>query len=226
MEFKNNSEQMKTVVETFVIEETASLIYDNEELERWNQMVEDLGLEGQKTIVKPEKSPIPFMYVKKSMANVFETLCPRKVSVEQYNLTPIPTEILELVVLSKRENYFEKIQIWFDDKEPDPICVGLNTTYYGYTKDMNGKRGSRTDNMTPEQFNEFKQREDYDWGTEDSTKVYLLGKWADVKHSFEELKERAKMRWMKTELASYRAQIKQYQGYIDNLEQDCIKRFE
>ena len=37
MELSKNSEEMKTVVETFVIEETAPLIYDNDKLEKWNQ---------------------------------------------------------------------------------------------------------------------------------------------------------------------------------------------
>ena len=36
---KNNSEEMKTVVEPFVIEETQELIYDNEKLNQWNKLV-------------------------------------------------------------------------------------------------------------------------------------------------------------------------------------------
>lgn len=42
-----NSADTKTIVETFVIEETQELIYDNEKLDNWNTMVKDLGLNGQ-----------------------------------------------------------------------------------------------------------------------------------------------------------------------------------
>jgi len=50
MNLSNNSNEMKTVVETFVVEETASLIYDNEQLDNWNSIVEELGLKGQASI--------------------------------------------------------------------------------------------------------------------------------------------------------------------------------
>ena len=104
----HNSETMATVVETFVIEETAELIYDGEALETWNNLVSELGLKGQTEIVKPEKSPIPFMHLKQGYVNMFETLCPRKVDVSEYNKTPIPVEILKLIA-AKRPIM---LQIW------------------------------------------------------------------------------------------------------------------
>lgn len=115
---------MKTEVEIFVIEETAELIYDGEKLDQWNKHVAELGLVGQTQITKPEKSPIPFLYMNQSLVNIAECLCPNKVKVTEYNATPIPVEILDLVALSKRENYFEEIQIWYDEKSPDPFCIG------------------------------------------------------------------------------------------------------
>ena len=50
---KKNHPAMKTVVETFVIEETQELIYDNEKLDKWNKYVEELGLTGQTKIITP-----------------------------------------------------------------------------------------------------------------------------------------------------------------------------
>ena len=131
----NNSNEMKTIVETFVIEETASLIYDNEQLDKWNGLVAELGLTGQTSIQTKEKSPIPFMHLKANFVAVFETLCPRKVDVSEYNISPIPLEILDLIALSVNEKYFDKIQIWYDDKNPDPVCIGLKGSWYSYTKD-------------------------------------------------------------------------------------------
>jgi len=43
---KNNSKEMKTVVETFLMEETVELTYDQEKLDKWNGLVEELGLLG------------------------------------------------------------------------------------------------------------------------------------------------------------------------------------
>lgn len=216
----NNSNEMKTVVETFVIEETAELIYDNEKLDKWNELVNDLGLEGQTKIVAPEKSPIPFMFIKTGMVNVFETLCPRKVDVRNYDITPIPVEILDLVALSKREKYFNKVEIWYDDKNPDPLCVGLDCKFYTY--DANGNRTEDFD--TEDEAKAVKHPTSYSI-YESNVKRYLLGKWADVKHSFEELKDMATKRYIAEKGNDYRKQIKQAQRGLDDLETEAFDKF-
>ena len=218
---ENNSNEMKTVVETFIIEETASLIYDNEQLDRWNELVNDLGLNGQTEITKPTKSPIPFMFIKKGMEKVFETLCPRKVDISEYNVTPIPVEILDLVSLSKREGYFQEIQIWYDDKNPDPLCVGVSCTYYGYT----GDNWSSENRFTAKTKAEVKEKvgKNSIWKTDE--KLYLLGKWADVKHSFEELKQMATKRYIAEKGNDYKKQIVSAQRGLDDLETEAFDLF-
>jgi hypothetical protein len=222
MELANNSNEMKTEVETFVIEETASLIYDNEKLSKWNELVNDLGLEGQTEIVKPNKSPIPFMFIKQSMRSVFETLCPRRVSVSIYNITPIPVEILDLVALSKRENYFQEVEIWYDDKSPDPLCVGVTCQYYGY-KNGSYDASDRTEYLKTEQ--EVKDIIGSKSVYKHDEKLYLLGKWADVKHSFEELKQMATKRYVSEKSNYYTRLIKESQRYLDDLETEAFEKF-
>lgn len=194
---KNNSNEMATVVETFLTEETVQLIYDGEELEKWNRIVEELGLKGQTHIVKKDKSPIPFMHLKTSMCSVFETLCPRKVDVKDYNISPIPVEILDLIALSVKEEYFYKIQIWYDEKSPDPVCVGFK-----YDTEEHAKAG-------------------YEWYAE----KYLLGKWGDVKHSFSTLIEMAKKRFLVEQTASYKQQLKHYTRALEDIENEAITKF-
>jgi len=224
MELKNNSNEMKTTVETFVIEETASLIYDNEQLDNWNLMVEELGLKGQTSIQTKEKSPIPFMHLKESLKNTFECLCPRKVNIEDYNITPIPVEILELVMLSKRENYFEKIQIWYDDKAPDPVCLGVKYgTYYSIDSGGSWKSGYNTKEEAQNWMNENGASDRKPYPTNEQ--YYLLGKWADVKHSFEELKEMATKRFIAQEGNTFRKQIKEAQRGLDDLETSAFDKF-
>lgn len=218
----HNSETMATIVETFVIEETAELIYDGEALENWNNLVSELGLKGQTEIVKPEKSPIPFMHLKTGLANVLTTLCPCAVRVELYNKTPIPVEILKLIALAKTENYFEAIEVWYDDQSPDPCVIGLNYAYY-----------STIDGRWDKRFSNKSDAEKYmiDNGYSGSpfrvfdAEKYLIGKWADVKQSFDELKERAYKRYIEEQSASLRKSIIDYQRQIDDLESNAVLRF-
>lgn len=116
---------MEPIVETFVEKETEQLIYDVEQLDEWKEIIEELKLEGQKTLLgSDDTSPIPFMYLKTQSKIILETLCPIKREVVKYSKSPIPLEILGLIKLSEKESYFEKIEIWYDDTQPDPVCIG------------------------------------------------------------------------------------------------------
>lgn len=179
----NNSASMKTFVETFIVEETAPLIYDNEQLDKWNEHVQALGLHGQQRIATKEKSPIPFLFMNEQLIAVFETLCPTKVKVADFDKAPIPVEILDLIALSKREEYFDSIEIWFDEKSADPACVGL-------------KKNTRFDASYPS------------WSR--GMDKFLIGKWSDVKASFSELFERAKARFKHERLTSYLSEQKKH----------------
>lgn len=219
---ENNNPIMKTQVETFVIEETVELIYDNEKLEQWNTQVEQLGLKGQQKIVSPEKSPIPFMFMNENTKAIFSTLCPRKVAVQEFDKTPIPVEILDLVALATRENHFQKIEIWFDEKTPDPACVGI-TGHWGEMSWYSDSNKTITDMK-------FKtQKEVEDAGGKHASfypkDYYLLGKWADVKHSMEELKEMAKKRFIAESKAKYSQEIKAAQRNLDDLDSEAVTKF-
>jgi hypothetical protein len=192
---QNNSTQMRTVVETYVIEEVQELIYDNEKLQQWNDHVAELGLEGQKQLVKPEKSPIPFLFMNKRLVEVFETLCPTKEDIKKFGATPIPVEILGLVALAQREQYFKKIEVWYDNESPDPAVIGF-------------VRGEGKETYMDSYWNR-----------------YLIGRWADVKASFEELAVRAKARWIPQHIASLKDSISFYERQIASAEKDAVQRF-
>ena len=220
----SNSREMKTVVETFIVEETQELIYDNEKLEKWNQHVAELGLKGQARLIAPDKSPIPFLSMNRSLVSTFETLCPARVDVEEYALMPIPVEILGLVSLCKKENYFPKIEVWYDEKTKDPAVIGLAGKFrqYSYGRDINPAL------------------KDVEWATKqealeagcaekhitfyDSGK-YLIGKWADVKHSFAKLKEMATERWITSQKNNIEGQIKYYKRELEDLEKRAFEMF-
>lgn len=112
------------MIQTFVLEETKQLIYDNDSIDEWKAKCQELGLESQLTLAQEGKSPIPFAFMNQVTKRVYETLCPMKVELIKYSKTPIPLEVLGLIQLSQREKYFKSIEIWYDDRSPDPLAVG------------------------------------------------------------------------------------------------------
>lgn len=185
---KHNSTSMKTEVETYIIEETQELIYDNEKLDQWNGLVNELGLQGQAKVIKADKSPIPFLWMNTTLKKTFEELCPTKISIETYDKTPIPVEALSMVALSKREGYFDKIEVWYNDKNPDPAIIG-----YKYTK------GSGQ------------------WERDFYAERYLLARWSDVKASLSELTDRAKKLFTLRRTNELQDSIKRHQRELEDI---------
>jgi hypothetical protein len=218
---ETNNAIMKTVVETFVIEETQELIYDNEKLDQWNDLVSELGLTGQTQIVKKEKSPIPYLFVNAPMARVFETLCPRKVDIAKYNVTPIPVEILSLAALSKREGHFNKIEIWYDDETPDPFCIGTIGEY----RVIDNKWGTAGVFKTHDEAEAFKLEGGHLYNNFNEVGKYLIGRWGDVKMSLDALTAKAKVLFAAKKKDELNQRIKDAQRELEDLEIDTNKAF-
>ncbi len=113
------------MIQTFMVEESKELIYDNDKLNEWREKCEALGLDKQIALTEKQASPIPFEFMNNVSKRVYETICPAKVRYKEYGKTAIPLEVLGLIQLSENEGYFKEIQIWYDDKSPDPLAVGL-----------------------------------------------------------------------------------------------------
>lgn len=218
---KNNSASMKTVVETYVIEETKELIYDNEKLDQWNKHVSELGLTGQTKIRTKDKSPIPFLHMKQSHISVFAQLCPCRVDIKDYDKTPIPVEILDLAALSVKESYFKKIEIWYDDQAPDPACIGIVGSWVVYDRAWSviGKP------ETEEEAKSFKSNPNYCTHTFNTVGHYLIGRWADVKQSLEELAVKAKKLFIASEKSRIEHEIRERQRKLEDLDTDADLRF-
>jgi hypothetical protein len=113
------------MVQTFIVEESKELIYDSDKIQEWKNKCEELGLSNQLLLAEKDKSPVPFECMNEVQKRVYETLCPAKENYKQYKRTAIPLEVLSLIALAEKEGYFNEIQIWYDNKTPDPIAVGL-----------------------------------------------------------------------------------------------------
>ena len=215
MKTEKNSKMMKTQVEVFVIEETQELIYDSERLQEWGDLVGQLGLKGQRSLAVPEKSPVPYMHMKKSLENMFTVLCPVKVDITEYNVTPIPVEILRLASLSLKEKHFNKVEIWYDDVKPDPVCVGIKGVW---------GEGSYQDNRNRSlSGKEFETKDEcVEAGavhpTYRETNKYLVGRWADENRSFEELRGIARERMLEEKTKGLMDKKRKIQRELDDVE--------
>lgn len=196
---EHNSPSLATKVETFYIAETIDLVHDNDSLDQWNEKVKELGLEGQKCVVVKDKSPIPFLWMNEALIATFETLCPTKVAIEDYSKTPIPLELLKTVALCKNEQYFDAIQVWYNEKEKDPVIVG-----YKYDP---------------------AKKEHEEWYQMHYAAKYLIGRWADVKASLDQLTERAKVLFISQRKVSLTQQIRDYQRQLEDLEFSAERLF-
>lgn len=108
-------------VTLFVEKEKESLIANPDE---WLAKVRELGLDKQAAIVEEDTKPNPFLKMDRGTHAMFEILCPRRTDIEKFSSEPIPYEALGMYGLAVHEGYFDKVQIWDNAKEPDPIMVG------------------------------------------------------------------------------------------------------
>lgn len=192
---------MATVVETYFVEETINLIHDNDALDRWRTKVAELGLQGQTDVVVDEKSPIPFLWMNSALVSTFETLCPTKTTIEKYNKTPIPVELLEMVALCRNEQYFDGIKVWYNDKQKDPVLIGYKMREGKSYEDGSG------------------------WMVDHYSDKYLIGRWADVKASIDALIERAKQIFFKSESIRLKQEIRDRQRNLEDLETSVNEKF-
>lgn len=225
----NNADELDAFVETYIVQETSELIYDDDKLKEWNALTEGLGLEGQNSLTKSkDKSPIPFLPMNDRMEQIFKTLCPTECPVEEFQLMPIPLEILKLLELSKRERYFGEISIRYDEVDKEPVVIGWAPFIW-----IVNPAGSRCDEYGAFYSKEAAQEKIDAEGLEGHapnvyrylSSPYLIGRWADVKENMEALCERAKARYIKTESAILREEIKLQQAELSALEDEADLRF-
>lgn len=215
-------DKLPNVIETYLMEEVTELLYQDDKLDEWKKLTAELKLSGQASTTQPEKSPVPFIPMKRNLENVFSTLCPVHVEIGNYDISPIPLEILKLISMSVKEKYFQKIEIWYDEKELDPLAIGI----IGYWRELSWYDDSNKEIKNQE----FKTKQAVlDAGGKHPEfhykQKYLIGRWGDVKQSFKQLSERAIERYMSQEKVLYERQIKDAERKIEDLKNNAIEMF-
>ena len=212
--------EMETIVELYFDKELSDITFETDKLDEWKKINKELGLTNQLKLAKGSDSPVPFPYINESMNRVYSILCPEKVSIHQYNKTPIPLEVLQQISFCKKENHFNGIQIWFDDKSPAPLAVGLICKYYFYPKDG--------DTIEVDSEEEAKNHSEYQKNTtiyQKDANYYLIAKWGDVKKSFKELKEMAIERFIEKHGAKMKNDIDLLKTRLNNINEGATLYF-
>jgi hypothetical protein len=189
------------MVQIYQNEELNDVVFDITSTDEWKQIAQELNLDNQLKFIESSNSPNPYPFINESMERIFTTLCPRKVDVKDYNKTTIPLEVLKQLSFSVKEGHFSKVEVWYDDKSPDPFLVGINCDYYAYDrqysrlKDDKGKDILCKTDKEIRDFCELLNFPMYNTGITNYNK-YLVARWGDEIKPLNELKQTAKERLM------------------------------
>jgi hypothetical protein len=172
-------------VESFECTETIEEQY--EQNEEANTLIEQLGLEGQKTLLCPsnDENPVrcPYPEATKEQRWVFEQICPNKIKLKDYKRTTIPLRVLQIAAHANSLDIFKEIVVW--DKEDsqlkDPVLIGLG--------------GDSTWNPT----------------------IYLLARWGDELESWNTLLNKAAEIWRAKAICKSKELLNKLNGKISEL---------
>ena len=151
-------------VETYEIEdathgEASQMAHDAEAAE----LIEKLGLSGQKSLQNPETlTRCPYPVAEEDALLVFKALNPETCRPEDYSLDCIPVRVMQVLAHARELNFFTSFAIWYPKSAriEDPVLVGLR----------NWKRPGHS------------------WETTD---IYILARWGKMLLPFAELRELA-----------------------------------
>lgn len=115
-------------VETFEVEEMPGGTTPEIEAEAV-QLIETLGLTGQKELLVPKADAtaerIQFPEMTAQEQAVYRELFPQQTEVENYSAALIPLRVLQLISYVKEQEHFLGLQVWHKKmRDPDPILVG------------------------------------------------------------------------------------------------------
>lgn len=213
-------------IQSFKNAELNNVILDLGDQDEWKNLAMTMGLDKQIQFVQQAKSPLPYPFMNQSMQNIFSTLCPTKINFMEYSKTPMPLEVLKELSFCVNEKYFTKIDIWYDDKTPDPFAIGTTTRYNAsyYETEAEFKKKSWSDKKyTGYDFLSKEQAMDYattmGWYFNDSiaqSDQYVITRWGDELRPIEELKAMALDRLKDKYMSEWSIAIKELQARMNS----------
>ena len=215
------------MVQIYQNEELNDVLFQVESLDEWQQIAQELKMDKQLKFVEQCKSPNPYPFITESMNRIFGTLCPSKVDFKSYDKTPIPLEVMKQIAFSVKENHFAYIQIWFDDKTPDPFVIGTSQEYSPY--DDSYSRLKNADGQDAIFYSEKEAKEYCDvvgfkYKAISKTNVlnYLIARWGDEIRPIAELKNLAKERLVEKYGAELKNEIEEKNQALKKIKENTL----
>jgi hypothetical protein len=182
----------------------------------------------QLDFVKTAESPLPYPHVNNNMELVLNTLCPSHVDFKEYTKTPIPLDVMKQLSFSIKEKHFKRIEVWYDDKAPDPIAVGITEQYFVYNDKYNRMEDSDRKVMlfdSTEAAKEYADLIGFNFKCTGTEKVekYLIARWADELRPVEELKTMAKARLLEKYGAELKIEIENATQALKKLQDNIVR---
>lgn len=160
------------------------------------QLIEDLGLDGQRQLLVGSDDEdvgtqlIPYRRMTEQEVVVYQECFKDRGAVEAYSAGPIPVRILQVIAHAK--TLFEDIEVWGPRvHDPDPLLVGRRTPERGY-----------------------------------GTEYYLLARWGEALVPFEDLLARARRQITERWTRKAREVIANCQRFLDDPSDRVNERLE
>ena len=134
---------METQVQTYLQEEADALIADVDQREEFENIINELGMKGQQSLIGENETPLPFPVMTTEEYEVYKALLDEEESFTDFDSEVIPMRVLSLIKLAKDEDYFDDIKIRYASNVDDPIVYGRtkNEDGWGYKHYMIGRWG-------------------------------------------------------------------------------------
>lgn len=142
--------------------ENEHLILDEEALTEYHRLTAELGIPA----VKADKVPNVYQPINQSQVRILTALCPMSAKITDYTKSTIPVEVLQTIKFAQDMEMFDWMEVWYDDKAPDPMIIGKNF------------------------MSEDDRAKGYNWRTHHT----LVARWGDCAYEFLELLELGRKR--------------------------------
>jgi hypothetical protein len=112
-------------VKVYTMEGGMDLMFSLEEKERYERLVEELGLSGQRIYTtNAGGTVIPFPACTTQMFESIKALFTESCEPDEFKHEVIPIRVLELIKLCRDENYFNGMKIYYSRVIADPVLIG------------------------------------------------------------------------------------------------------
>ncbi|MDE2097266.1 MAG: hypothetical protein KGL39_08495 [Patescibacteria group bacterium] len=187
-------------IEIYKVEETndelSGIVADVNAIE----LIEKLGLSGQKTLVDNKKlTRVAFRRMTEVEREVYSLLFPEKTRVTEFNTEIIPVRVLEALNEATEQEQFCYFEVWHAaTRKDDPILVGVQ-----------GKPDPQTWNK------------DY----VNVTGHFIIARWGEALQPFKVLCQQAKQLWIARETRDKKNRIAELQQQLVVIQEDANIKF-